>query len=223
MRVYEQVTKISKVAVVTLLLIFAVAAQAQWPRPTTPPTPATIPAIQTVPVGFDETGFIEFASVDALCDPAPPTAPLDTTAGVSSPLPTPTPSPPPPTPAACKTSGGWIQINNDTIRIPQNVVVVLPNTYNTWEELFENNPTGNTAETGLALSDTTRLPGTYEAHVQGNIVNGQYIAGLVFISQQSANLGAGYIEAINYADGSFVINGKRVQINDPAIQITDLN
>lgn len=223
MRVYEQVTKISKVAVVTLLLIFAVTAQAQWPKPTTPPAPATIPAFQTVPIGFDETGFIEYASVDALCDPVPPTPPLDTTAGVSSPAATPTPTPPPPTPAACKTSGGWIQVNNDTIRIPQNVVVVLPNTYNTWEELFENNPTGNTTETGLALSDTTRMPGTYEAHVQGNIVNGQYIAGLIFISQQSVNGLMGYVEAVNYADGSFTINGNRVQINDPAIQITDLN
>jgi len=222
MRVYEQITKISKVAVVTLLLIFAVAAQAQWPKPTTPPTPATIPAIQTVPVGFEELGFIEYASVDALCAPAPGVT-LDTTAGVSSPAATPTPTPAAPTPAACKTAGGWIQINNDTIRVPQNVVVVLPNTYNTWEELFENNPTGNTSETGLALSDTTRLPGTYEAHVQGNIVNGQYIAGLIFISQQSANLGSGYIEAMNYADGSFIINGQRVQINDPAIQITDFN
>ena len=220
MRVNEHVTKISKMAVVTLLLIFAVAAQAQWPRPTTPPTPATIPAFQTVPIGFDETGFIEYASVDALCDPVPPTPPLDTTPG---PVATPTPVPAAPTPAACKTAGGWLQINNDTIRIPQNVVVVLPNTYNTWEELFENNPAGVAGETGLALSDTVRMPGTYEAHVQGNIVNGQYIAGLVFISQQSVNGMMGYIEKVNYADGSFTINGNRVQINDPALQITDLN
>ena len=224
MRVNQQVTKIFKVAVVSLLLIFAVtAAQAQWPKPTTPPTPATIPAFQTVPIGFDTLGFIEYASVDAMCDPVPPTPPLDTTAGVSSPAPTPTPTPSAPTPAACKTSGGWIQVNNDTIRIPQNAVVVLPNTYNTWEELFENNPTGVAGETGMALSDTVRLPGTYEVHVQGNIVKGQYIAGLVFISQQSANGMMGYIESMNYADGSFVINGHRVQINDPAIQITDLN
>src|SRR5262249_4474665 len=163
-----------------------VAAQAQWPKPTTPPTPAIIPPAQTVPVGFDELGFIEYASVDALCDPAPAVT-LDVTAGVSSPDATPTPTPGAPTPAACKTSGGWLEINNDTIRVPQNVVVVLPNTYNTWEELFENNPTGNTSETGMALSDTTRLPGTYEAHVQGQIVHGQYIAGLIFISQQSVN------------------------------------
>jgi hypothetical protein len=222
MRVYEQITKVSKVAVITLLLIFAVAAQAQWPKPTIPPTPATIPSTQTIPIGFDELGFIEFASVDALCDPAPAVT-LDTTAGVSSPDATPTPTPGAPTPAACKTAGGWLQINNDTIRIPQNAVVVLPNTYNTWEELFENNPTGVAGETGMALSDTVRLPGTYEAHVQGNIVHGQYIAGLVFISQQSVNGMMGYIENLNYADGSFTINGNRVQINDPAIQITDLS
>jgi hypothetical protein len=152
MRVYEQITKVSKVAVITLLLIFAVAAQAQWPKPTIPPTPATIPSTQTIPIGFDELGFIEFASVDALCDPAPAVT-LDTTAGVSSPDATPTPTPGAPTPAACKTAGGWLQINNDTIRIPQNAVVVLPNTYNTWEELFENNPTGVAGETGMALSD----------------------------------------------------------------------
>ncbi len=224
MRVNQQVTKIFKVAVVSLLLIFAVtAAQAQWPKPTTPPTPATIPAFQTVPIGFDTLGFIEYASVDALCDPVPPAPPLDVTAGVSSPAATPTPTPGVPTPAGCKTSGGWIQVNNDTIRIPQNTVVVFPNTLMTWEEAFENNPTGVPRETGMALSDSVRLPGTYEVHIQGNIVHGVYIAGLVFISQQSANAYQGYVEAINYADGSFTINGNRVQINDPAIQITDLN
>jgi hypothetical protein len=225
MRVTEQATKKFKVAVVSLLLIFAVtAAQAQWPKPATPPTPATIPTFQTVPVGFDTLGFIEYASVDALCDPAPP-APLDTTAGVSSPAAaaTPTPMPAAPTPAACKMAGGWIQVNNDTIRIPQNTVVVFPNTIMTWEEAFENNPTGVTGETGMALSDSLRLPGTYEVHIQGNIVHGAYIAGLVFISQQSANAFQGYIEAINYADGSFTVDGRRVQLNDPAIQITDLS
>jgi hypothetical protein len=224
MRVNEQATKIFKVAVVSLLLIFAVtAAQAQWPKPTTPPTPATIPAFQTVPIGFDTLGFIEYASVDALCDPVAPSAPLDTTAGVSSPVATPTPTPAVPTPAACKTSGGWIQVNNDTIRVPQNTVVVFPNTVMTWEEAFENNPTGVPGETGMALSDSVRLPGTYEVHVQGNVVHGTYIAGLLFVSQQSANGSMGYIESVNYADGSFTINGNRVQLNDPAIQITDLN
>ena len=224
MRVNQKVTKIFRIAAINLLLIFAVtAAQGQWPKPTTPPTPATIPAFQTVPIGFETLGFIEYASVDSLCDPVPPAPPLDTTAGVSTAAPTPTPIPSAPTPAACKTAGGWVQVNNDTIRIPQNVVVVLPNTYMTWEELFENNPTGVAGETGMALSDSVRLPGSYEVHIQGNIVHGVYIAGLVFVSQQSANLHSGYVEAINYADGSFTVNGRRVQLNDPAIQVTDLN
>jgi hypothetical protein len=59
--------------------------------------------------------------------------------------------------------------------------------------------------------------------VLGQIVNGQYIAGLVYISQQSVNGMMGFIESINYADASLVVNGQRVQINDPALQITDMN
>lgn len=222
MRGCKQMTNIFKTAAGALLLIYAIAAQAQWPRPATPPPPATVPSTQPVPASFDEVGFIEYASVDAMCAPAPRVT-LDTTAGIGSPLPTPTPVPAAPTPAACKTVGGWIQVNNDTIRVPQNVLVVFPNTMMTWEEAFENNPASVPGETGMALSDTVRLPATYEAHVQGNIVHGVYIAGLIFISQQSANRFRGFIEDINYADGSLIINGNRVQLNDPAMQITDLN
>src|SRR5438270_342548 len=112
MRVYEQVTKISKVAATSLLLLFAVTAQAQWPKPTTPPTPATLPAYQTIPAGFESIGYIEYASVDALCDAVP----ASTFAPSLAPAPAATPAAAPPTPAACKTAGGWIQVNNDTIR-----------------------------------------------------------------------------------------------------------
>jgi len=135
MRGCNQTTTIFKTAAGALLLSFAIAAQAQWPRPATPPPPANIPGAQSVPAAFDALGFIEYASVDAVCAPAPrPT--LDTTAGIGSPQPTPTPLPAAPIPAACKTSGGWIQINNDTIRVPQNAIVVFPNTVMTWEEAF---------------------------------------------------------------------------------------
>lgn len=223
MRMNEQTTKIFNVAAVSLLLMFAMTvAQAQWPKPATPPTPATIPSFQTVPAGFDTLGFIEYASVDSLCTPAPSVT-LNTTAGISSPVATPTPTPAAPAPAACRTSGGWIQVNNDTIRIPQNTVVIFPNVMMTWEEAFENNPTGVAGESGMALSDSVRLPGTYEVHVQGNIVHGTYIAGLVFIAQRAGSAYQGYIESINYADGSFIVNGKRIQINDPVMQITDLS
>ena len=51
--------------------------------------------------------------------------------------------------------------------------------------------------------------------MQGNIVNGTYIAGLLFISQQSLNSSQGFIESLDYANGIMVVNGTKVQINDP--------
>jgi hypothetical protein len=225
------------VACTTLLLIFmmTLAASGQsLSKPTTPPAPAKLPTAQTVAAGFDDLGFIQYASVDQMCDSAPPGAALVNTPGAPV---TPAAPAPAPTPAGCKTSGGWLQINNDLIRVPANLVVVFPNTYLTWEEVFENNPGAVmctkpgvcsfnapvAGESGLALSDTVRSAYTHEAHVQGQIVNGQYMAGLIFISQQSVNGMQGFIEKINYADGSVVINGTRVQINDPVIQLTDMN
>jgi hypothetical protein len=227
MRAHKKMTTNFKIAPIVLLLICAVAAQAQFPKPALPPTPAPIGKIQpqqTAPFGFDTLGFIQYAAVDAMCAPAQTVA-LNTGLGITplAPSPTPTPVPAPPVPVACKTAGGWIQVNDDVIRIPQNTLVVFPNKIITWEEMFENNPTGVANESGLALADSVRLAGTYEAHVQGNVVNGNYIAGLVFISQQSANAFVGYVESVNYADGSLTINGRRVQINDPAMQITDLS
>ena len=51
--------------------------------------------------------------------------------------------------------------------------------------------------------------------MQGNIVNGTYIAGLIFIAQQSLNSSQGFIESLDYANGIMVVNGTKVQINDP--------
>lgn len=232
----QQPKQILRVAAIILLLVFAAAgvSSAQvLPKPTVPPTAATLPQAQTVAPGFDDLGFIQYASVDQMCDPAPASTPLDTTPGAVVTQATP---PPPPTPAGCKTSGGWLQINGDVIRIPANTVVFFPNTYQTWEEIFENNPgavmcTAPGActlvppvpgESGLALSDTVHSPFTFEAHVQGQIVNGTYMAGIVQVSQQSVNGMQGFIEKINYADGSLTVNGIRVQINDPVIQLQDM-
>jgi hypothetical protein len=221
--------------ILLLLVVTAISSLAQsFPKPTLPATKATLPPAQTVSPGFDDLGFIQYASVDQMCD-APAAQPaLDNTPGAPATPATPAPAP---TPAGCKTSGGWLQINNDLIRVPANLVVVFPNTYLTWEEIFENNPGAVmcsaagacsfkapvAGESGLALSDTVRSIYTHEAHVQGQIVNGQYMAGLIFISQQSVNGMQGFIEKLNYADGSMVINGTRVQINDPVIQLADMN
>jgi len=178
------------------VLVFTLNAWSQ--KPDTPPAPATVPASQGGVAPFDMTGFIQFASVDSVC--ARNAAPTATN---------------PPTPAGCKTSGGWIQINGHVIRVPQNTILQMPANTLTWEETFEYNSVGTSNETGLALSDSARLPGTFEVHVQGNVVNGTYIAGLIFISQQSLNSSQGFIESLDYQNGVMVVNGTKVQINDP--------
>lgn len=56
----------------------------------------------------------------------------------------------------------------------------------------------------------------------GNIVDGQYVAGVVHLSQQGLNAGAGFIRAIDYAKGELLVGPDvggapvaRVRINDP--------
>jgi hypothetical protein len=81
-------------------------------------------------------------------------------------------------------------------------------------------------QTGLALSDNPAPAATYEVTVLGNrVVSGgtdQYIAGLIFLSQQSLNTGQGYINYIDYAKGELWLSsalgapgGARVRINSP--------
>ena len=178
------------------LLFVAASVWAQ--KPDTPPTPATMPASQGGVAPFDMTGFIQFASVDSACTRNDNVSQTN-----------------PPMPAGCKSAAGWIQINGHVIRVPQNTILQMPANTLTWEEVFEYNSLGSGTESGLALSDGSRLPGTFEAHVQGNIVNGTYIAGLIFISQQSLNSSQGFIESLDYANGIMVVNGTKVQINDP--------
>lgn len=201
MRAIHATKHICRLAAVVLLLMIASAASwAQaWPVPAVPPAPAVVPAYQTIPTGFEMTGFIEYASVDSQCIPNPAPTPDN-----------------PPKPDGCKTSGGWIQVDGMTIRIPANTIVQFPANTITWEEVFEFNSTGVAGESGMALADTVRLPGTFEATIQGNIVNGQYISGLVFLSQQSLMGFQGFIEKFDYANGIAFINGYRVQIADPA-------
>lgn len=226
MRGFEQLTKRFKVAGVVLLLLIiglGTKASAQSLNPIPWPTPAAIPAPTPVqppregnmPTGFQITGFIQYAS-------------LDTTPGLCNKDDNPTPTPAnPPLPAQCKITGGWIQVNNNLIRVPQSTVIIFPNTLLTWEEAFELNPnthqTDPIPQTGLAMSDTVRFPGTYQSSIQGNMVNGQYIAGIIYLSQDPANFTQGYIEKFDYANGMMYVNGMRVQINDPKLTFTVQN
>ena len=65
-----------------------------------------------------------------------------------------------------------------------------------------------TAQTRINAS----LP-SYEMRVVGNVVRGSYIAGLVFISQQSLNTGTGVISCIDYSTGEMQVGGVPVDVN----------
>jgi hypothetical protein len=136
-----------------------------------------------------------------------------------------------------RTAAGWMIINDHTITVPANTVLQMPAVSVTWADLFDpagaaQVPTGTGAfggdvthagiQTGMAMNDTApKLSGTFEVHVQGNIVNGQYIAGLIFIAPQSLNIGNGFVSRIDYANGDIYVNGgpggqdTKLEINDP--------
>src|SRR5471030_3301317 len=101
-------------------------------------------------------------------------------------------------------SGGTVLMNGITVIVPRNTLLEGPQTTMTWQEVFANAPAAYKAigQTGLALSDTPPPLSTFEITVNGNrVINAagdQYIAGLIFISQQSANTAQGYINAFDY-------------------------
>ena len=178
-----------------LVAIFAIAASAFAQLPGSNGVPQYAPP-------FDMIGFIQKATLNSSSQPANPNP-------------------------SARTRGGYIWVNNHKITVPDNTVLQMPAAALTWADLFDPTigpQTANGTQTGLALADNvnTRLYGTFEVHVQGNIVNGEYIAGLMFLSQQSLNSGQGFITRIDYANGDLYVAGAhggretRVQLNDPA-------
>ena len=124
--------------------------------------------------------------------------------------------------------GGTITVNGTTIIVPKNTLLQMPAFALTWQELFAMAPAPyGPTQSGLAKADTPTPTTTYEVHVQGNRIGSgdqeQYIAGLVFIAQQSLNNGAGFINYIDETTGEIRVGGKigdaatgaRVFINDP--------
>jgi len=167
-----------------------------------------------VPAQFDITGFIQEATLDttgSICHASDP-----------------------------RLAGGTIKVNNIQVIVPCNTLLQMPASTLTWQEVFSLAPrdiglpldgNGIPTRSGLALADKVKLPvatpyngplPSYEAHIQGNVVDGKYIAGLIFLSQQNLNLGQGVITAIDYDNGELRIATKglhageaRVKINDP--------
>ena len=115
--------------------------------------------------------------------------------------------------------GGTLTINNHVVVIPRYTIFQMPATSLTWVELFALAPAPwrERSQTGLALKDTPRPDYTFEVTVQGNRVEpgGRYIAGLVFVSNQSLQSHQGFISRIDYANGELIVGGSRVRLNDP--------
>src|SRR3954462_155853 len=125
--------------------------------------------------------------------------------------------------------GGTITVNGTNIVVQKNTLLQMPAFALTWQEVFTMAPQPwlGKGQSGLAKADDPAPLTTYEVRIQGNrVVKGdgeQYIAGLMFIAQQSLNSGAGIINYIDYAKGELRVGGKvgdetggaRVVINDP--------
>lgn len=136
-------------------------------------------------------------------------------------------------------AAGSLRVNGQIVTIPASTIVILPAAAWTWDELFTQAPLpysqpGQAPQTGLAMFDTPAPLTTSEVHVIGNRVTtaaggDQYIAGLVYLSQQSLNSGAGFINFIDYAAGELRVGGllgdpntgARVRINDPVVAMAD--
>jgi hypothetical protein len=200
--------------------IAPVAAQLINAAPVTSSAPAAVTTTFGSSTQFDLTGFLQTATLDQACVTAAGSA-LDADGN--------------PQVAHC---GGTLMVNNHIVVVPAETVVILPASALTWQELFAQAPAPYTGTaTGMALADVPAPYTTYEFNVIGNRVkdpngtNGcttaggcdRYIAGLIHVSQQDLNSGAGYINFIDYTTGDFEVGGQLnvagtgalVRINDP--------
>jgi hypothetical protein len=141
--------------------------------------------------GFDVTGFLQDATVWTGADVA---AKCPAEAGNTG------------------RYGGTVKINNVTVTVPCNMVVQMPANTFRWADFVNGGP-------DLKLGALKAYP-SYEMNVVGNVVNGEYIAGLMYFSQQSLNSGTGVITGFDWSNGAIQVdNGSgtttEVKINDP--------
>jgi hypothetical protein len=189
------------------------------------PGPAPLLQPAPVPPQFDITGFIQDATLAPVGSMCP---------SVTDP----------------RLMGGTVTLNGQKIIVPCNTILQMPAFAATWADLFTMAPADITpaGKIGLSLTEPF-VPGTagllnslptgfnsplpsHEIQVVGNVIKGQYIAGLIFISQQPLNAGQGIISCIDYATGELQVGGviqphgspctlpapagvARVRMNDP--------
>ncbi|KIJ37448.1 hypothetical protein M422DRAFT_260124 [Sphaerobolus stellatus SS14] len=112
-------------------------------------------------------------------------------------------------------AGGSITVDGITIVVPENLLVTLPSIAVAWSELF-------------SASGQPLLPRfgqvSWDVNVFGNLINDEYIAGLIYIVQDSTQILQGYISAIDLDTGIFTVGmnanappntGFKLILNDP--------
>ena len=120
-------------------------------------------------------------------------------------------------------SAATMTVRGIPVILPRNLLVTMPGQYMTAQDLFRGPQGGSTVQnaSGLALADASPPRVAFEAELQGNIVGGQYIAGVARISQGALHVGNGVIQAIDGARGELRVGapgaatGARVRLNDP--------
>lgn len=132
--------------------------------------------------------------------------------------------------------GGTATVNGLTITIPCNTTLQFPAATFTWADMFDPTKVTSTqtplATLPLPASGATFGNGTFafpsvEMRIEGNQVGSNYIAGLIYISQQSVNTADGFITGLDYANGVIFVAKTsagpaevRLQINDSAGRFT---
>ena len=221
----KNVTKISKAS----LFVFAVSvasAASLWAQ-SVPFTAPIIPPVPVVPAQFDITGFLQEATLDtsnAICRPSHPRLAGGTVKlnGQTVIIPCNTILQMPAFTMAYadlfKPGGGLtaadITPNNQTgLALTDLLGNVSGSTISQTQPGLLTMPIPSSFSTNLQTRYNGSLP-SYEIHIVGNVVSGQYIAGLVFISQQSLNAGQGVISCIDYNTGEMQVGGVPV---DPSV------
>lgn len=121
-------------------------------------------------------------------------------------------------------AGAIIKVNGTTVIIPKNSYIVMPGSYLKPKAIFDMKlPGTQTGDSGLALEDVPPPPFPYVVDLVGNIVNGEYIAGLVTIMQIPLQTGSGFIQSISDTGELLIAPAMNsttithVRLNDPDI------
>ncbi|KAH8655356.1 hypothetical protein BX600DRAFT_416530 [Xylariales sp. PMI_506] len=97
-------------------------------------------------------------------------------------------------------SGGTISLNGIDITVPKNMLVQFPAAYVPWQDF---------------VAQKDNMLG-YEINVVGNFINNVPIAAQIIAFEFFENLSSGFIESINFEEGSMKIRaGPTLRINDP--------